>query len=136
MNARPCVAEDDAAIRSLIGLAAHLGDEGEPGDYRRVYASDATWRLGDTRQTGIEEIVAATAARRAGGVGGPGSGTRHFVVPLHIEVTGDSARAVSYFQFITGTTTAPSIAAVGGYRDELVRTGQGWRIRSREITSG
>ena len=136
MNSHPCAAEDDAAIRSLIGLAAHLGDEGVPDDYRRLYTPDAAWRMGDARQTGIDEITVAAAARRAEGVSGPGTGTRHFVVPLHIEVTGDSARAVSYFQFITETAAAPSIALVGSYRDELARTDRGWRIRSRDITLG
>jgi hypothetical protein len=131
-NSRGTRAEDDAAIRNLIGLAALLGDEGTPDDYRRVYAPDATWHMGQTRQSGADAIVAAAAARRAEGVNGPGTGTRHLVVTLHVEVAGDRARAVSYFVFLAGT----AIRNAGTYRDELVRTGQGWQIRSREITAG
>jgi SnoaL-like domain len=131
-NDRRSIADDDAAIRNLVGLTALLGDEGDPGDYRRVYASDATWRMGQTSQSGADEIVAAAAARRAEGVSGPGTGTRHLVITLHVEVAGDSARAVSYFVFLAGT----AIRTAGTYRDELVRTEQGWQIRSREITAG
>lgn len=130
VNDRHCPAADDTAIRNLVGLAALLGDEGAPEDYRKVYEPDATWCMGGSRQFGADEIVAAAAARRAEGVSGPGTGTRHLVVPLHVEVTGDTARAVSYFVFLAGTT----IRTVGIYRDQLVRTPAGWRIRGREIT--
>jgi hypothetical protein len=132
MTGHRCPAEDDAAIRNLLGRTALLGDEGAPEEYRQVYAPDATWRMGGTEQTGADEIVAAAAARRATGTSGPGTATRHLVVPLEIVVTGNSARAVSYFAFLAGTT----VAVAGTYRDEFTRTGQGWRISRRDITSG
>jgi len=131
VNGHRCPAADDAAIRNLVGLAALLGVGGDPEDYRRVYAPDATWCMGESRQSGADEIVAAAAGRRAEGVSGPGTGTRHLVVPLYVEVTGDTARAVSYVVFLAGT----AIRTVGTYRDELVRTPGGWRIRGREITT-
>jgi SnoaL-like domain len=127
-----CLTQDDAAIRNLLGLTALLGDEGAPEDYRRVYASDATWRMGTIEQTGADEIVAAAASRRADGTSGPGTGTRHLVIPMQVEVTGDSARAISRFLFLAGT----AIAVAGTYRDELIRTSQGWRIAAREVTNG
>jgi SnoaL-like protein len=131
MSSHRCAAEDDAAIRTLLGLTALLGDEGDPEDYRRVYAPDATWRMGAARQTGADEIVAATKARRAAGTSGPGSGSKHVVIPAVIEVTGDTARAVSHFVFLAGL----EIANAGTYRDDLVRTEDGWRISAREIMS-
>ncbi|HEY0448807.1 nuclear transport factor 2 family protein [Actinophytocola sp.] len=136
MDDRPPTADPDAAIRSLLGLAARVGDEGEPDDYRRLYTPDATWTMGDTRQVGVEQIVAAARERRAEGVSGPGTATRHLVVPLHVDVTADSATAVSYFLFMGDTATAPSIKLFGTYRDELVRTADGWRLRGREATLG
>ena len=126
------ILDDGAAIRNLVGLTALLGDEGAPEDYRRVYAPDATWRMGPASQSGADEIVAAASARRAEGASGPGTGTRHLVVTLHVEVAGDSARAVSYYVFLAGT----AIRTVGTYRDELVRSREGWQIRSREVTPG
>jgi len=132
MSIHRCPAEDDAAIRNVIGLTALLGDEGAPEDYRQVYARDAVWRMGEHVQSGADEIVAAAAARRAEGVSGPGTGTRHLVTPLTVEVTGDSATAVSYYAFLSG----PAIAVTGTYRDELARGGRGWQITRREITPG
>jgi hypothetical protein len=44
MSTHRCPADDDAAIRNVIGLTAFLGDQGAPEDYRKVYAPDATWR--------------------------------------------------------------------------------------------
>lgn len=136
MSSHRCAAEDDAAIRNLLGRTALLGDEGAPEDYRQVYAPDAIWRMGTVKtgtveQCGQDEIVAAAAARRASGTSGPGTGTRHLVVPLVIEVTGDSAHAVSYLLFLAGT----AVAVVSTYRDTLVRTSEGWRISERDITS-
>src|ERR1700731_2618297 len=123
---------DDAAIRNLVGLTALLGDEGAPEDYQRVYAPDATWRMGEHVQSGADEIVAAAAARRAEGVSGPGTGTMHLVTPLTIEGSGAPAPAVSYYVFLSGTT----IATTGTYHDELARTGHGWQITRRDITPG
>ena len=127
-----CSAAHDAAIRNLIGLTALLGDTGAPEDYRRVYAPDASWRMGDVAQKGADEIVAAAAIRRRDGISGPGSGTRHLVTALTVEVAGDTARAVSYYAFLAGNT----IAVAGTYHDELARTGTGWQITRRDIITG
>lgn len=123
-------AADDAAIRNLLGLTALLGDTGEPEDYRRVYAPDATWTMAGATQHGADEIVAATAARRGDGTSGPGTGTRHVVIPAVIEVNGDSATSVSHFLFLAGL----EIRNAGTYRDTLTRTPEGWKISARDIT--
>lgn len=128
--------QDDALIRSLIGRAAHLGDEGEPDDYRTLYTDDAVWTFGETTQTGVEEIVAGTRQRRAEGVSGPGTDTRHLVVPLHVSIDGDTGSAVSYFVFFANTSTAPQARVFGVYEDEFARTEQGWRIRRRVSRRG
>jgi hypothetical protein len=132
MTSHQCPAEDDAAVRNVLGLAAYLGDTGDPEDYRTVYAPDATWRMGEVTQRGADEIVAAAAARRADGTSGPGTGTRHLLTPLTVEVTGDTARAVSYYVFLAGA----AIAVSGTYIDQLARTEAGWQITSRDIVPG
>jgi hypothetical protein len=130
------MSDDDAQIRSLLGRAAHLADEGTPEDYRTLYTPDATWSMGGSTQTGVEEIVAATRQRRSQGVSGPGTGTRHFVVPMHVTVEGDKASAVSYFLFLGDTATAPVVKLFGVYTDDLVRTAAGWRIARRVSRAG
>ncbi len=123
--------QDDALIRSLIGRAAHLGDEGEPDDYRDLYTADATWSMGESTQTGIEAIVEATRQRRVQKVSGPGTDTRHLVVPLHVNTEGDTGTAISYFLFFVNVATIPEVRMFGVYEDALVRTPAGWRIRHR-----
>jgi len=132
MTTHRCPAEDDAAIRNVIGLAALLGDQGAPEDYRKVYAPSAVWQMGEAVQSGADEIVAAAAVRRVEGISGPGTGTRHLVTPLTVEVAGDLARAVSYYAFLKGA----AIAATGVYHDHLTRTVDGWRIARRDIAPG
>ena len=88
--------------------------------------------MGDVTQAGADEIVAAAAARRSQRISGPGSGSRHFVTTLTVEVAGDLATAVSYYAFLTGN----ALAGTGTYHDELARTEAGWRITRRDITTG
>jgi 3-phenylpropionate/cinnamic acid dioxygenase small subunit len=129
MSTHRCPADDDAAIRNVLGLAALLNDEGDPEDQREVYAPDATWHLGDITRKGADEMVAAAVGRRNDGLLGPGTGTRHLMTLLTVEVADDTAKAVAYFVFVKGTT----IVSSGTYHDDLARTGAGWRIARREI---
>lgn len=64
------------------------------------------------------------------------AGTRRLVVPRHVDVRGDHARAASYFLFLGDTSVTPAIRPVGAYHDELIRTAEGWRLRHREVTNG
>lgn len=122
---------DDSEIRALITRAAHLADEGSIDDYHLVYASNATWTMGASTQSGLNEIQESSRQRRAAGTTGPGAKTRHIVTPLHVTVDGDSATAVSYLLFLTGTDSAPTIKKFAIYDDEFVRTNAGWRILGR-----
>jgi ketosteroid isomerase-like protein len=129
-------AQDEVLIRSLIGRAANIGDEGAPDDYRGVYTDDATWTMGEVCQTGIAEIVAAAKQRRENSVSGPGTDTRHLVVPMHVTVHGDTATAVSYFLFLANTSGTPVMKVFGVYTDELARVPAGWRLRHRVARAG
>jgi 3-phenylpropionate/cinnamic acid dioxygenase small subunit len=129
MSTHRCPADDDAAIRNVLGLAALLNDEGDPEDQRKVYAPDATWHLGDITRKGADEMVAAAVGRRNDGLLGPGTGTRHLMTLLTVEVADDTAKVVAYFVFVKGT----AIVSSGTYHDDLARTGAGWRIARREI---
>jgi ketosteroid isomerase-like protein len=126
---------DEDAIRALLGRAVVITDEGDIEDYGRIYADDAVWSAGTTTQNGLEEIMAATGARRASGATGPGSSARHVVTPLTVEVESDTAEAVSYFLLLGDTGGTPQIRRFGRYQDTFVRTTAGWRISSRRVQS-
>jgi hypothetical protein len=122
----------ESAVRSLIARVALTGDLGAPEDYRQVYSHDAVWQWGTTEDAGIDSIVASAQARRDQGVTGPGSGSKHTVQVMSIELLdSEHARAVSYFAFYTQITGDVKIGPVGTYRDELAVVAGSWKITQR-----
>ena len=132
--------DDEAEIRALITKLALIVDEGSLEDYDAVYAPDAIWETGDDTHRGIEAIRAASMRRRADGMTGPGSGGRHLVTPMRIEIEGNTAVGWTYFIFLVGTGGTPKIHAFGIYDDAFTRSSVGWRIGRRvgrnDSTSG
>jgi hypothetical protein len=60
---------------------------------------------------------------------------RHFVTNRVITINGDRAHAVSYWfdLFNDNMGRIPYVPAYGHYDDELIRTPEGWRFKSRMI---
>jgi uncharacterized protein (TIGR02246 family) len=129
-------AQDDAAIRNLIARIAHVADTGDPDDYVRYFTEGARWELPGGPRRGRADIRAGSQARRDAGEIGPGSGTRHVVSTIAVDVDGDGARARSYFQFFAQTTTSPQLRLIGQYDDQFVRCPDGWLLDHRRITFG
>lgn len=132
-------AVDELAIRNVVALAARYADDGTLADYGALFTSDARWEMtGVPVRDGRQAIVAAGAERRAAGIAGPGSKTRHLVstVSVDVAVDGDHAVAESYWQFYVATDATPALQSMGHYRDTFVRTGEVWQIRHRRITLG
>lgn len=59
--------------------------------------------------------------------------TQHLLGNLHVSVTGDRARSVSYVQATHVGGDGRWWVTGGRYDDELVRTESGWRIASRSF---
>ena len=59
--------------------------------------------------------------------------TQHLVTNHVIEISGDTASARSYAHAMHVATTGAQFVIAGTYEDELVRTGDGWRIRRRRF---
>lgn len=135
---------DQLAIRDLIARVAQLADSGTLDEYAACFTDDAVWQPpaaaavplhGGTR-TGIADILAGVTERRADGVQGPGTHTQHVVSTISVVLEGpDRARSRSYWRYYAGTDQTPRLLSVGRYDDEFARTGQGWRVASRRITS-
>ncbi|CAN5691237.1 hypothetical protein BH09ACT8_BH09ACT8_59500 [soil metagenome] len=130
------VALDDAAIRNLIARIAQLADSGDADTYASCFTVDAAWEMPEAPRRGRADIRAGSQARRVAGEIGPGSGSRHLVGTTVVYVTGDSARATSYFQYFAQTTTTPQLRLIGQYDDEFVRCADGWLLDHRRITLG
>jgi uncharacterized protein (TIGR02246 family) len=128
---------DELEIRNVLARVAHHSDMGDLDDYGAQFTDDARWIMaGAPSRHGRAEIQAAGAARRAEGVTGPGSNTRHVISTVAVTVDGDAAVAESYWQFYGETATSPVLRSMGHYRDTFRRTADGWRLARREITSG
>jgi 3-phenylpropionate/cinnamic acid dioxygenase small subunit len=140
-------AEADAAIRRVLARIAQLADTSvDLDDYLALFTEDAVWGMPENPNLGLAanqkhghaEIRAGAEERRASGIQGPGSNTRHILTTTAVDVESDTrATARSYYLFVDGTTTAPTIRTIGQYDDVLVRDDvHGWRLARRDITIG
>ena len=128
---------DELEIRSLIADVARYADSATVDEYVALFTEDAHWGMPGAPRTGSADIRAGSDARRVAGETGPGSGTRHLVTTIAVQVDGsDVATADSTWLFLVDTTASPSIKLCGTYRDRFVRTPEGWRVARRDITFG
>jgi 3-phenylpropionate/cinnamic acid dioxygenase small subunit len=131
-------------IRNVLARLAHYADSGETDKYLSLLTDDVTWAmppnpaigLGASERRGHDEIEAGQRERIAAGVQGPGSDTMHVITTSAVDVDGDRATAYSHFQYLTATSTQPTMLNVGRYRDEFRRTAKGWRLSRRSVTFG
>ncbi len=124
-------------IRNVISRIAILADQGDLDEYADQFTEDAVWAFPTAPRHGRADIRAGAEARRADGVTGPGSATRHVITNVSVRFDGpDRAVADSYFVFMQNTATAPSIFNMGAYHDRFARQGPAWRLARREITLG
>ena len=123
--------DDELAIRNLITRMAHTVDRGAVKDYAPMLAPDARWVMptGDPA-VGPEAIMDGVRARRAAGSAGPGSATRHMITTTTVDVEGDSARAWSYWIYLTAGVD-PKVLMNGLYSDTFRRTADGWLFAER-----
>jgi 3-phenylpropionate/cinnamic acid dioxygenase small subunit len=139
---------DELEIRNLVAELSQLADtasEEELERYLELFTDDATWvvqsqgaGLSPQVRTGRKEILEGVRERRAAGIQGPGTHTRHAVSTLTVKFeTGDRAVARCYWHYYTdASSAAPVLALMGEYRNTFVRTPQGWRLERRELVSG
>jgi len=135
----------DAEIRTVLARIAQLADSGDLDEYLTLFTEDAVWAMPDNPSVGMlanekrghAEIRAGAEERRASGLQGPGTQTRHVLTTIAVDVQSDDrANVRSYFLFVVDTATTPSIRTMGQYDDVLVRTDDGWKLAHRTITVG
>jgi uncharacterized protein (TIGR02246 family) len=127
----------ELSIRNVVARLALLADQGDLDEYIDQFTEDAVWGFPGGERTGRAAIRAGAEERRAGGVTGPGTHTRHVITTLSVRVDGpDAAVADSYFLFFQSTDTSPTLFNMGWYHDAFVREGARWRLSRRDITIG
>lgn len=130
--------EADSEIRNVVALLALRADRGDLEEYVDLYTPDADWELPGAPRHGHADIRAGAAERRRTATAGPGSHTRHVVTTVAVAVDpgGTEAVAESVWLFYVDTAGTPRVQSMGSYRDTLVATPAGWKVRRREITLG
>lgn len=123
---------DRAEIAELLGRYANALDD---RDWKRLASCFTENANGDYGGIGSYEGFAAIEAlcRRTLE---PLDASQHLVGSIEIEVSGDDARARCAFQAQhtrRGCEGGDNYTLGGTYRDQLVRTPHGWRIRHREL---
>ncbi len=135
----------DAEIRTLLARIAQLADTGDLEEYLTMFTEDAVWGMPDNPAVGMTanekkghaEILAGAQERRASGLQGPGTESRHVLTTIAVDVESeDRATARSYFMFFGSTATTPTLRTMGQYDDVLVKGERGWQLARRRITVG
>jgi len=135
----------DAEIRTVLARIAQLADTGDLEEYLTLFTEDAVWGMPDNpaggmtgnEKKGHAEILAGAQERRASGLQGPGTESRHVLTTIAIDVESeDRATARSYFLFFDSTSTTPTLRTMGQYDDVLVKGELGWQLARRRITVG
>jgi 3-phenylpropionate/cinnamic acid dioxygenase small subunit len=138
-------ADADAEIRTVLARIAQLADSGDLDEYLTLFTDDAVWGMPDNPAIGMlanerrghADIRAGAEERRATGLQGPGTNTRHVLTTTAVHLEGDDRATVrSYFLFFEATTTEPLVRTMGQYDDVLVRGATGWQLAHRIITPG
>lgn len=138
-------AADITLVLDTVVRIAQASDHGTLEEYGDLLDPDMVWEMPASPATGMaaqvrrgrEDMVAGSAARRAAGGQGPGSGTRHVVSTTTVDPRGDAATAVSYWRFYGDTTGTPTVLSVGVWWDEFVRGADGqWRLARRRVELG
>lgn len=126
---------DELAIRNLIARLAHLADDGELEYYIECFAEDIEWGGGgQPLRQGRTAVLEGARQRRADGITGPGSGSRHVVTTSWVTVHGETASAASIFHFYMHTDTqSPALVSLGVYRDEFCRRSAEWKLVKRTL---
>lgn len=120
----------DAVIDTVNRYATAL-DTREWGLLDQVFTADAEGEFGGGTLRGLDALRSLVQ----GALGGCGA-TQHLLGNHRVELAGDRARCVCQVRAYhagAGRAAGGHYELLGEYRDELVRTAEGWRIARRRL---
>jgi hypothetical protein len=136
---------DELEIRNIIAKLAILVDRSDDlTEYASYFAEDVHWEVrpepGKPSQfpivRGRANVIPGAMERRHAGLSGPGTHAYHNIVTSSVDVLGDRASATSYLIFLKKADTKPVVDLFKIYKDQFVRTSQGWKLSVRHIEPG
>lgn len=123
-------ASDRLDILDVIARWSHAVDGDDPSALTEVLSDDTVLQIGNAAPVeGREAVIAWLGERMAT----RDAQTRRHVRNTVIDEIDDSRATARTYYLITGVAPGgrPEPIATGVYHDEVVRTADGWRIRSR-----
>jgi ketosteroid isomerase-like protein len=116
-------------IGAVLDRYAIAYDGRRPTEFAQAFTTDGVLTLPDgvaiRGRTELAAFAAAAAGRRPS--------THHFTTNRIVNVQGDRATSTSHVAAVSRVGDDVRLLLIGRYADELVRTGEGWRIAWREI---
>lgn len=128
-------AADITAITDLIHKLALYSDKATVEQWGALIADDVYVDLFGSVSSGREATLAGSRERRASGRTGPGSGSRHLVTTVSINVDGDRATGDVTVLFYTATDPEALLGRVVNYADTYTRNADGWKLLHRVAPS-
>jgi len=123
---RPLSADDLAEIHTLYAHYNLVLDGGDSEAWADTFTEDG--RFGNSE--GRAALIAF-----ADNFHSRNPNTRHWNTNIEITPTADGAAGTCYLMLWNVGTRPQSIVLTGVYQDALVRTPEGWRFKSRVVTS-
>ena len=127
---RGCIVGDDGdQVRGTLARYCQLLDDGDFDRWIELFSHDARLLFAGRTMEGRPSIRAYMEK-----VQPPEGRGKHITANVLVDVGGDTASADTDYLFVRPTTQGLVLVATGRYHDQLVRDGERWRFRQREIT--
>lgn len=122
--------DDIVAIQQLLARYTKSADIDSPETMRDIFTADGSLIVEtmDLNISGIDNIVEFFTQSRANSAGD----VYHVTSNLIVDGSGDSATSSSYLNVMHSGKEVKQMA-LGRHIDVLVKTAEGWRIKSRSI---
>jgi uncharacterized protein (TIGR02246 family) len=124
--------DDKDAIREVLAEYCFRLDDGRFDAMAALFTEDGTWDTAFGSATGRTAIARLAQSLREGPPQPRPRGI-HLVTNIAIALDGACATVRSNWIVATNGADGPKIGSGGGYADEMVRTAEGWRFRTRKI---
>lgn len=129
LEARLQKVEDMLAIYQLLSAYGPAVDRGDAEATAALWVEDGSYDWGGAIEEGCAGLKAMVKGERHQGIIAGGAG--HVLSPPHITISGDRATALCYSRLYRREGESYVLARLSANRWELMRTGLGWRVKSR-----
>jgi 3-phenylpropionate/cinnamic acid dioxygenase small subunit len=119
--------QDHIEIQQLYARYNHAIDAGNAEEWVDTFTPDGVF---NNRFTGREVLLGFIKTWREQM---NGANRRHWISNVSISGGGESAKGAAYLLLLEVGGKAPTVINSGLYADELVKTANGWRFKSRSV---